>query len=108
MTAGELRHYVAFEAPTNTLNSAGETTVAWVHQFYAYAKVEPRRAWQVERSRAVDTNTTHDVTIRYDERVKPDWRINHNATILNITGVIDPEGRHVWNELTCEQHGATA
>lgn len=111
MTAiGELNQRVMFERPARSVNDAGETTVTWEAAGLRWARVRPRKGWQVERARAVAVNTTHEVRIRYERTIEAggDWRIVWRGRILNVTGVLDEDGRKRWLDLDCEEEGTAA
>ena len=108
MNAGDLRHRVRFERATRVVNAAGETETAWVLHAERWANVQPLKSWQVERARQVQTNTTHVVRVRYDPTIAADQRVVWGAVVLNITGVVNVDGRNVELEIACEQEGVPA
>lgn len=108
MRAGDLRHYVKFYSPRTTDAGAGETEITWRFEYGASAEVKPLKAWEVERARQVQTNRTHLVRIRYTHRIKPDWRIQWGDRIFNIKGIVNPDGRNIELEISCEEEVVTA
>jgi SPP1 family predicted phage head-tail adaptor len=106
MEAGDLIHRVRLQAPSRATNGAGETDVTWADPGDSvWARVEPLKGWQLERAQQINVHTTHRVTIRYREGVATDWRILWGDRVLNVTGIVDDGGRHIWLELSCEQEG---
>jgi SPP1 family predicted phage head-tail adaptor len=105
MEAGELRHRVTLLQPSRTTNGAGETNVTRTEFRTVWASVEPLKGWQLERARQIGINTSHRVRIRYVAEVAGDWQIGWDGQVLNITGIVNPEGRNIELELSCEQEG---
>lgn len=103
--AGNLRHRVQLGWPTRTANDAGEAVVTFnpMNRVYAWADIRPLRAWEIERARQGQMQTTHRVIIRYRDDIKPGWQIIWNDLVLEITGIIPIDGRTEALELTCQQ-----
>jgi SPP1 family predicted phage head-tail adaptor len=106
MEAGNLRHRVTLQQPVRTVNGAGETAVTWEDVATVWADVQPLKAWQIERAAQVGMRRTHLVTIRYLAGIGGDWRVKWADDILNITGIVNPDGRNVELEISCEQEQA--
>ncbi len=108
MNAGDLRHRITVERPVRTRNGAGETLVTWEEAFTVWADVQPLKAWQIERAAQVEMRRSHLLRIRYIANVGGDWRVRWGDAILNITGIVNPGGRNVELEISCEQEQAAS
>lgn len=105
MPSGDYRERIELQRPVRTVNGAGETVVTWTAVRKTWAQVKPLKAWQMERARAVEMRTSHVVKLRYAADVDGagDWRIAWRGQVLNILGIVNPEGRNVELEISCEQ-----
>lgn len=104
MNAGNLRHRITLEKPKRTINDVGESIIEkWETVTDTWAEVRPLRAWEVERARTIQMSISHRVSLRYMAALSPDWRINWSGVILNISGIVNVDGRNTELELTCEQ-----
>lgn len=103
--AGKLRHLVQLGWPTRTVNDAGEAVVTFnpVNEINTWADIRPLRAWEIDRARQAQMQTTHRVIIRHRDDITPGWQVIWNGVVLTVTGIIPIDGRNEALELTCQQ-----
>jgi SPP1 family predicted phage head-tail adaptor len=72
-----------------------------------WGRVEPLRGRERLHGMQLEAGVTHRVTIRYRDDVTARHRLRLRARVFNIRAVIDPEERHRFLELLCEEGVAT-
>ncbi len=91
MRAGDLRHRVAIQSPTESRDEAGGVLVSWADEATVWALVENTAAAEQYDAMQVREGATYRVTIRYRRGLTGRQRLIHEGRILNITGVVaDP------------------
>lgn len=65
MNAGELRHRVTLQKQVDVQNDAGQFLPEWTDVADLWAKVEPTGGREYENDRALASETTHQVTLRW-------------------------------------------
>ena len=99
MRAGKLRHYVTLFAPPPTLqpDDLGDMSQCWTESGNAWAAIEPgagREFWMAQATRA---ELSHTITMRYDPRIGPRWRVmwndGHRCRTFEIGPPVSPEER---------------
>lgn len=106
MEAGKLRHRIAIQDKTITLDSGGIPTETWADIAGGSsipASLEPLKGREYFQAAAVSAENTIPVTIRYRPGVTSALRIVYGSRILNIRSVIDVDERHVKLILLCEE-----
>lgn len=91
MQAGQLRHRVTLQQPTNVEGDEGEYTQQWVDVAELDAFVEPVSASESFFVEQVNNEVTHKITIRAYEGIKPTWRFVFMNRVLNIDRVTTPK-----------------
>lgn len=100
MRAGQLRHRVALEKRSTT-NTLGQVTESWGTEAVLWAQVTPLSGRELERARMVVADATHEVTIRFRERVTARDRFIHDNRELNIESVRNIDERKQWLVCIC-------
>lgn len=115
MNAGELRHRVRIEKPTEAENEYGYGAQApgWTDEATVSAFVRPVRAGEMIRAGQPAMETTYVVRMRYTPLVTADDRLvwidpPRDDQPLYISSVIDVDGRHVELEIICTEREAPA
>lgn len=105
MRAGTLRDQVTLEAPAAPSESAWGVTPQ--HQAVAtvWASVVATDADESDGSVATRTLTRYAVRIRYRSDVTSKWRIGYRGRTLDITSVVDPDGRRRELLIEAVRHG---
>lgn len=103
--AGKLRDRVSVQSPTRSPNTYGETPQAWSDLAERWANVEPVTGKEITVGDQQQSQVTHRVQIRYDARVTADCRLIWEGRVLNVTAVMDPDGRKREMTLLCVEAG---
>ena len=102
ITIGKLRHRVQLQELTaGTPDGHGHVAPEWTEIDELWAAVEPKGASETIRADRLAADTTHAVTLRFREGVKPDQQILFGTRELNITKVWNVEERDVVLVLEC-------
>lgn len=98
MQAGKLRHRVTlqeFVIGSPAVNAIGEPAGAWAEWATVYAAVEPMAGRELLAAQQISAETTGRIRIRYREGVTEEMRVVFGSLIYDITGILDPEERHI-------------
>lgn len=105
MRAGTLRLRVNVQAPTETQDSFGDVSQAWVNQATSVpASIVPLNGREFERSAQTMAEVSHKITIRYSSAVAaitPKWRILYGSRTFDINAVVNVGERDKAIELFC-------
>ena len=98
-TAGRLRYKVDFQRPVSTQNpQTGEMVQTWEDVWTSVAAdIQPLNARELIASRAVQSEVSSKIIIRWRDGATPDMRIKHRSTIYAIDGAIpDKDSGREW------------
>lgn len=85
MRAGRLRRRVSVQTPVQSLDSYGQPTVTWTEVAQVWAEIKPMRGDEPIRSRVVQGEVTHRITIRYTTDLPgPECRIVYGTRQFNV------------------------
>lgn len=108
MRAGQLRHEVVIEQPTETSNEYGDEITGWTTFDTVFASVEPIRGREYFLAQNVSQEESHQVThrirIRYLSGVLPTFRITWGSRAFDIHSVLNTEERDIEMELLCTEN----
>ena len=99
--AGRLRHRVAIQSQSTTLDSYGETTGSWTTDDTVWAAVEPVNGTERDIGEGVAGIVTHRVVMRYSSDVSPKKRLLFGTRVLNILSSLNPDERDAQLTLMC-------
>ena len=99
MRAGQLTHRCLFKSPRYSCDNQGQQLItAWVDTFTLWGRVEPYGGSEYEKDRAMVSDCTHRVTVRWtsQDEILPNWRIlvtsrRNQASYLEIVSVLDTD-----------------
>ena len=91
--AGNLRHRIQLQEPTETRDAHGQAVKTWTTKATVWASVEPLRGAEAIIQHQYAATQIEEVTIRHRSDVTTDWRILHNDRILEIESKKNPYGR---------------
>lgn len=103
--AGDLPHRVEIQSFTETRDAYGGVTKTPVTDATVWARVSPlsgREYWQAAQ---VQSETTHEIEIRYRTRPEAKQRVLWGSRVFEILSVINPEERNVKLLLMCKETG---
>ncbi len=105
IAAGRLRHRVQLQHQVHGQSpETGAQVVSWEPLADVWAEVTPVSAREFVAARAVDSEVTLRVKIRYREGVTDKCRVIHRGKILNIHGVLpDPVSGLEYLTLPCSE-----
>lgn len=101
MRAGDLRRQMVLQSRTPTLTENGQEAYTWTTVANVWASIRPLGGRELEMARAVQSESTHIIEIRYRENINAKMRLTYGGKIYNITGTTDVDMRHRTLELTC-------
>ena len=107
LTAGKLRHSIAFERETRTADGGGGSTIVWAKIAAVSAFVKPMSGSESVQAQRLDARITHRVFIRYRNDLLTSDRINFGGRLMQIRALINLEERNKWLEIHAEEGVAT-
>lgn len=80
MQAGKLRHQVSLYSPTPLPqpDALGDMSAPYQCQGQAWAAIEPGQGREFWMAKATRADITHTITMRFDPRIGPKWRVVWN------------------------------
>lgn len=103
MKAGDLRHRITIQQLTQTRSTTDRSVVKTYTTFaevFAYVEtLSGRKFWA---TRAVNSETTHEITIRYRAGILPTMRVLWEGQTLEIQEV-KPDPRKTWIYMTAKE-----
>jgi SPP1 family predicted phage head-tail adaptor len=102
MNPGELRERVVIQAPSETVNSLGETVLSWGTYAERWASVEGASAREALAAGQMDVTISHKVKMRYLDGLTQKMRIMWRGRILEIVSLLEHANRSV-HELVCQE-----
>lgn len=105
--AGQLRHLIIIQTPTDTVDATGATKQSWGTLATVWAAVWPVSAKEYVTAGQVFTELSHRVRIRYLAAVTTKCRILlGTARYLDIKSVVNAEERNEYQDLMCREEVA--
>lgn len=102
MRAGQLRHRIAVEQRTQTLDTFGDQPETWSNVCYVWADINPLSGREREAAQVINVEISHEITIRYqsqfaDPRVMAAYRLRYGTRLFNIHGsfIVDEHNREM-------------
>lgn len=86
----------------------GGEQMAWVDEATVWAAVDPLRGKEFFAAQQVNSEVSHQVTIRYRTGVTPKKRLLWDGRVLEITAVLPSKERRRYLHLMCVDRGVTA
>lgn len=105
MKAGELRHRITLEQPSETQDKYGEVLTSWTTLATVYARKEDLTGRELFQAQQVNASVSTRFTIRHRPGLTAKLRVNHGGTIYNIESIQDPDGRSRQIVLICSRDG---
>ena len=93
---GKLRHVIALQEVTNTVDAGGGQGRTWATTAIVWAEVKPASGREQLHAMQLQDSVTHRITIRYCSDVKPTskWRILFDGRHFNIRSVLNVDERN--------------
>ncbi|MBI1347241.1 hypothetical protein GC163_13250 [bacterium] len=101
MITGKLRHLVTIEQPSTSRDSTGQVNPAdeWSTFATRTVAIEPTTSTEPNGEKP-EAQTTYKVTMRYLSGLSHSHRIKWGSRVFQITGIVNPEERNLWQEVT--------
>ncbi len=91
MKAGQLRHRIVIEQPTQTKNAIDEVVLTWSTFCTVWAAIEPAIGQSYYAANQLESKVDGRVRIRYRDDLEPTMRIKFGDRILNIVSIVHPQ-----------------
>lgn len=86
IAAGDLNKRIEFQSPFHAQDDDGADTVTWIPEFKSWASIKPLSVREFIQSATEQVQVTARIAVRFNARIKSNWRIVHNDTIYYIVG----------------------
>jgi SPP1 family predicted phage head-tail adaptor len=114
LSAGQLRDRVTFQARGVVDDGYGnEVSGPWADQFTVAANIRPARGREEVLAQRLQGVRPTEIEVRWSsqtDQIRPEWRaINARKPdeIYAIHDIRDPDGKRMWNILTCTLGGVS-
>jgi SPP1 family predicted phage head-tail adaptor len=100
---GAFRQKLTYQEPTLAKDAVGQPIESWEDVAVVWAKISPlsaRESWWAQQTHAT---TTHQITCRYDARIKPTGRLKLGDRLFAIGGVMNVDERRIFLILACTE-----
>ena len=101
MRAGQLRHQVVIQQPTETQDSQGQPVKSWGTFATVHANVLPLKGREYFNAQQINAETTTKFVIRYLAGITEKMRISYDSKLYNIQGIVNVGERDRIIELMC-------
>lgn len=103
MQAGQLRKRVIIQQRSQTQDDYGQPLQTWTDVATVYAGIEPLNGRELLAAQAVNSEVSHNVTMRYRSGITPAMRLNYQGRLFNIHTILDENERHRMLTLQCSE-----
>lgn len=103
MKAGDLRHKVQIQNPSETGDSQGGAEFTWTTAGSAWAAIEPLSSREQSYQATIQISATHKVTMRYTPLVTNRSRLLYGARVFEIISRVNSEERGEQLILVCNE-----
>jgi SPP1 family predicted phage head-tail adaptor len=108
LNAGLLRHRVQIQQRSSAQDSYGQQSMIWTTVATVWALIEPLSSRELLAAQAVQSDTTHQITVRYNAVFATAMkaaalRLLYGTRIFNITGSTNWEERNAMIILTASE-----
>jgi SPP1 family predicted phage head-tail adaptor len=93
---GRLNRLISIEASTPATDSSGFDSGSWSEAFSAWAKIEPTSGREYRGGEKIESETTHNFTIRFQAGITPAHRIVYSGRVFDIESVINPNEKNQY------------
>ena len=84
MKSGKLRHRITLQQPNHTRSETGDVTTTWSTFATPWAAVVPLAGRDFYNAKAINSDITHRVEMRYMDGVLPTMRVLHEGRVLEL------------------------
>jgi SPP1 family predicted phage head-tail adaptor len=101
--SADLNRRITIQSRAATQDSFGQQTQTWADVISCWARIEQLQGRELELAQALNSEITHQVTVRYRPAVTSAMRAVYQGRVFNILAVIDPETAHVVLQMQCSE-----
>lgn len=107
MNPGKLRHRVTIQEFKEDVDQyVTPIDQGWQDVATVWASVEPIQGREYVLLQNTQSELTTRIRIRYRSGIKPSMRVLYGTRVFDIQSVIDPEERHIEQQLMCKEVNA--
>jgi SPP1 family predicted phage head-tail adaptor len=103
MKAGDLRHKVQIQNPTEATDSQGGAEFTWATVGSAWAAIEPLSSREQSYQATIQVVASHKVTLRYTSLVTNRSRLLLGSRVLDVVSRVSAEERGEQLLLICNE-----
>lgn len=103
MRAGNLRHKITIQKPTEASDGIGGMTTTWGTFKSVRAAIWPLRGTEYIAAMQVTSEISHKIRIRYLDNVTSKMRIKFGTRYFDIQSIINPDERDIYLEMMCRE-----
>lgn len=103
MQSGKLRHQLTIQTRSTTADSVGQPVESWTDGQTVWASVNPLQGRELEYAQAVNSETSHKVTIRYLSGLTTGNRLKFGTRVFEILSIINMDERNIQLVLMCKE-----
>ncbi len=103
MRIGPLRHRVALQSATSSLDEYGGAGLSFSTDATVWASVEPISGRELISAQQQHAETTHRIRVRYTTNVTQESRIVWESRIFEVVSLIDNKEKKRMIELMCKE-----
>ena len=103
LMAGKLRHRVAIQSLSESLDSYGEPDEGWTTAETVWASIEPVSGNELDVGDGQTGIVTHRVFMRYTANATPKKRLLFGSRVFGIESVLNHEERNEYLQLRCRE-----
>jgi len=106
--AGSLNRRVTVQSRSTAQDTAGQQSLTWTDIATVWAGVRSLTGRELARAQMVNTEVSHEVTIRFDAQwsdplVMAGRRLTYGARIFNVHAAMDEDEAHHTMTLLCSE-----
>lgn len=103
MRAGDLRHSIVLQKPTEASDGIGGMTTTWSTFKTVRAAIWPLKGAEYISAMQVTSEISHKIRIRYISGLTPKHRIKWGSRYFDIEEIINPDERDIYFEMMCKE-----
>lgn len=103
ISIGHMRERVQIQRVTNTRDVMGGLIETWTTIYTAFAMVDPISASEQYRRQQIQAAAEWEITIRFNNDIRPTDRVIWRDRTFQITGVLNQDMRRQYLTMSCHE-----
>lgn len=103
LRSGDLRRQIVIQQRSTTKDTHGQESTSWSDVATTWAAIEPLNGRELLAAQAQQSETTHQVVIRYRTGITAANRVLYQGRVFNVLSVIDQDMKHRSLMLLCSE-----